>query len=106
MPQGDKSKYTDKQERKAEHIAESYEERGVSEKEAERRAWATVNKEDGGGKMLGGSGQDKQAGHPAAHEGGEKDGAASARRSALARSAAAKKAAATRKRHAEHRPHS
>ena len=50
MPQGDKSKYTDKQIRKAEHIADSYEERGVPEKEAEARAWATVNKQDGGGK--------------------------------------------------------
>ena len=50
MPRGDKSKYTDKQERKADHIAEGYEKRGVSEKEAERRAWATVNKDDGGGK--------------------------------------------------------
>ena len=50
MPVGDKSKYTDKQERKAEHIAESYEQRGVAEREAERRAWATVNKDDGGGK--------------------------------------------------------
>lgn len=48
MPRGDKSKYTDKQERKADHIAEGYEKRGVSEKEAERRAWATVNKDDGG----------------------------------------------------------
>jgi hypothetical protein len=53
MPRGDKSKYTDKQERKADHIAESYEERGLSEKEAERRAWATVNKQDGGGKQSG-----------------------------------------------------
>jgi len=53
MPRGDKSKYTDKQERKADHIAEGYEERGVSEKEAERRAWATVNKESGGGKKSG-----------------------------------------------------
>jgi plasmid stabilization system protein ParE len=44
MPRGDKSKYTDKQERKADHIAESYEARGVSDQEAERRAWATVNK--------------------------------------------------------------
>ena len=50
MPRGDKSKYTDKQKRKAEHIAEGYEDRGVSEKEAESRAWATVNKESGGGK--------------------------------------------------------
>jgi plasmid stabilization system protein ParE len=50
MPRGDKSSYTDKQKRKAEHIEEGYENRGVSEKEAERRAWATVNKQDGGGK--------------------------------------------------------
>ena len=49
MPRGDKAKYTGKQERKADHIAESYENRGVPEKEAERRAWATVNKDDGGG---------------------------------------------------------
>ena len=57
MPQGDKSKYTDKQKRKAEHIEQSYEARGASEQEAERRAWATVNKEDGGGKKPGGSGR-------------------------------------------------
>ncbi len=50
MPQGDKSAYTDKQKRQAEHIEESYEERGVSKEEAESRAWATVNKESGGGK--------------------------------------------------------
>ena len=55
MPRGDKSKYTDKQERQADHIAEGYEKQGVSEKEAERRAWATVNKDDGGGKKAGGS---------------------------------------------------
>jgi plasmid stabilization system protein ParE len=66
MPRGDKSKYTDKQERKADHIAESYETRGVSEKEAERRAWATVNKDDGGGKKAGGSGRRKSTGHSAA----------------------------------------
>jgi len=53
MPRGGKSKYTGKQERKADHIAESYESRGVPEKEAERRAWATVNKESGGGKNSG-----------------------------------------------------
>jgi plasmid stabilization system protein ParE len=53
MPRGEKSKYTDKQERKADHIAEGYEKSGVSEKEAERRAWATVNKDDGGGKKAG-----------------------------------------------------
>ena len=53
------SKYTAKQERKAEHIEEGYKKRGVSEKEAERRAWATVNKQDGGGKKKGGSGRKK-----------------------------------------------
>src|SRR5882672_10224543 len=63
MPRGDKSKYSDKQERKADHIAESYESRGVPEKEAERRAWATVNKESGGGKKSG-SGRAGQAGKP------------------------------------------
>jgi plasmid stabilization system protein ParE len=50
MPRGDKSAYTDKQKRKARHIEEGYRERGVSKDEAEARAWATVNKEDGGGK--------------------------------------------------------
>ncbi len=105
MPRGDKSKYTDKQERKADHIAESYEERGVSEKEAERRAWATVNKDDGGGKKPGGSGHGKHTGHPAAHKGGEKGGEASARRSALSRSASAKRATATRKRRTEQLAH-
>lgn len=100
MPQGDKSKYTDKQDRKADHIAESYEKRGVPEKEAERRAWATVNKDDGGGKKSG-SGRGAHTGHPAAHKGGEIGGKASASRSAADRSASAKKAAATRKRNAE-----
>ena len=56
MPQGDKDKYTDKQKRQAEHIEEGYEERGVSEEEAEKRAWATVNKTHGGGNKPGGSG--------------------------------------------------
>ena len=53
MPQGDKSAYTDKQKRQAEHIEEGYEKQGVSEEEAEKRAWATVNKQDGGGKKSG-----------------------------------------------------
>lgn len=53
MSQGDKSKYTDKQKRKAEHIEESYEKQGISEEEAQKRAWATVNKQDGGGKKSG-----------------------------------------------------
>lgn len=60
MPQGDKSAYTDKQKREAEHIEESYEKRGKSEKEAERIAWATVNKQDGGGKKSG-SGRKKSS---------------------------------------------
>jgi plasmid stabilization system protein ParE len=98
MPRGAKSKYTAKQERKADHIAEGYEKRGVGKKESERRAWATVNKDDGGGKGPGGSGRGKSTGKPAAHKGGRIGGRASASRSAAARSASAKKAAATRKR--------
>ena len=53
MPRGDKSAYTDKQKRQAEHIEASYEDRGVSKKEAESRAWATVNEQDGGGNKSG-----------------------------------------------------
>lgn len=53
MAQGSKEKYTAKQKRKAAHIEEGYEERGVSSKEAQARAWATVNKQDGGGKKSG-----------------------------------------------------
>ncbi len=60
MPQGDKSKYTDKQKRQAAHIEQSYEERGVGEKEAESRAWSTVNAVSGGGKKSG-SGRAKKA---------------------------------------------
>lgn len=101
MPRGDKSKYTDKQERKADHIAESYESRGVPEGEAERRAWATVNKESGGGKKSG-SGRGKPESHESSHKGGKLGGKASASRSAAARSASAKKAAATRRRNTEH----
>jgi hypothetical protein len=101
MPRGDKSKYTDKQERKADHIAEGYEERGVSEKEAERRAWATVNKDDGGGKKPGGFGPGKSTGNPTAHKGDNLDGKASASCPASSRSASAKKAASTHKRNIE-----
>lgn len=57
MPRGDKDKYTEKQKRKAEHIEESYEHKGVSKDEAEARAWATVNKQSGGGEKAGGSGK-------------------------------------------------
>lgn len=53
MPRGDKSAYSDRQKRKAEHIEEGYENKGVSADEAERRAWATVNKQDGGGQKSG-----------------------------------------------------
>jgi len=102
MPRGEKTKYTDKQERKADHIAKGYEDRGVAEKEAERRAWATVNKDDQGGKKSG-SGRGAHTGNPAAHKGGRIGGAASASRSAAARSASAKKAAETKKRNAERR---
>jgi plasmid stabilization system protein ParE len=99
MPRGDKSAYTDKQKRQAEHIEESYEERGVPEKEAERRAWATVNKMSGGGKKSG-SGRGQKANKAPAQKGGRKGGAASAARPFAARSASAKKAAQTRKRRA------
>lgn len=101
MPRGDKSKYTDKQERKADHIAEGYEKRGVSEKEAERRAWATVNRDSGGGNKSG-SGRGRPDTNASARKGGEKGGQVSANRSAAERSASARKAAATRKRNAEH----
>jgi len=59
MPRGSKEKYTTKQKRMAEHIEEGYEEHGVGEKEAEKRAWATVNKTTGGGEKAGGSGRTK-----------------------------------------------
>lgn len=99
MPRGDKSSYTNKQKRKAEHIEEGYEKRGVSRKEAERRAWATVNKESGGGNKSG-SGRGVPDNKSASRKGGRKGGRASARRPAAARSRSAKKAAATRKRRA------
>ena|SRR5436305_4483039 len=95
MPQGDKGKYTDKQKRKAEHIEEGYEKRGVSKKEAEGRAWATVNKESGGGNKSG-SGRGKKDNHESARKGGHKGGASSSRTSA-SRSAAAKKGWETRR---------
>lgn len=99
MPRGDKSAYTDKQKRKAEHIEESYEERGVSKDEAQARAWATVNKESGGGHKSG-SGRGVPDNHSASKKGGKEGGRASAARSPQERSASAKKAAATRKRNA------
>ena len=73
MPRGDKSSYTDKQKRRAEHIEEGYEKRGVSNDEAERRAWATVNKESHGGKKSG-SGRGKTESRSASKKGGKKGG--------------------------------
>ena len=99
MPRGAKSSYTGKQKRMAEHIEEGYESRGVGEKEAERRAWATVNKETGGGKRSG-SGRGKQTSHASSRKGGRLGGRAAAKRPAAARSAAARKAARTRKKRA------
>ena len=96
MPRGDKSAYTDKQKRQADHIEEGYEKRGVPKDEAESRAWATVNKMTGGGKKSG-SGRGKPVNKQPARTGGARGGAASAKRPAAARSASAKKAAATRK---------
>ena len=103
MPRGDKGKYTDKQKRRAEHIEEGYEKRGVGEKEAERRAWATVNKETGGGNESGsgrGVPDTNMSSKRGGRIGGPRGGKASASRPAAARSRAAKKAAATHKRNA------
>ncbi|HWP12013.1 MAG TPA: plasmid stabilization protein [Ramlibacter sp.] len=102
MPRGDKSSYTGKQKRQAEHIEEGYESRGVPEGEAERRAWATVNKETGGGKQSG-SGRGKAMDTGPSKKGGTLGGRASASRTAAQRSESAKKAAATRRRNATSR---
>jgi hypothetical protein len=97
MPRGDKSSYTNKQKRQAARIEEGYESRGMPTREAQRRAWATVNKMTGGGRRRGSG-----VGHPTdkspARKGGRLGGAASASRPARARSASARKAAATRAR--------
>lgn len=97
MPRGDKSSYSSKQKRQAEHIEEGYEKRGTPKKEAQRRAWATVNSETGGGKSSG-SGRGKKSNTRASKKGGRAGGAASARRSKTAKSKSAKKAAKTRAR--------
>jgi hypothetical protein len=76
MARGDKSKYTEKQKRQAEHIEEQYKEDGMPEDEAERRAWATVNKTSGGGKKTG-SGRGKAENTEPARQGGRKGGEAS-----------------------------
>jgi hypothetical protein len=85
MPQGDKGKYTDKQKRMEQHIEEGYEKRGTSKGESERRAWATVNAQTGGGNKSGGSGR------------GKRD-TSSGSMSSAERSRAAKKGWATRRR--------
>ena len=94
MPRGDKGAYTDKQKRKAEHIEEGYESRGVPKGEAERRAWATVNKESGGGNKSG-SGRGK----PDTHVSSSRGGRARKSGSPEQRSAAARKGWVTRRRH-------
>lgn len=96
MPRGDKSAYTDKQKRQAEHIEKGYEDRGVPEKQAEARAWATVNKISGGGKKSG-SGRGRKTNPEPARSGGRKGAAA---QSHDTRVKAGRKAAQTRKRNA------
>lgn len=97
MPRGDKRHYTDKQKRKAEHIAEGYTKRGTPKKVAKARAWATVNSESLGGEKPGGSGYGKPENHQASRRGGKRSMAG---RTTAARSRAAKKAAVTRKKNA------
>jgi len=94
MPRGDKSNYTEKQKRQAEHIEEGYEDSGVGKKESERRAWATVNAMTHGGKKSG-SGRGHSEDHSAARKGGRKGGSS---QSHSERSRAAKKGWATRRR--------
>jgi len=100
----DKSSYSNKQKRMAEHIEEGYESRGIGEKEAEQRAWATVNKETHGRKKNGGkksgSGRGKKRSYASSRKGGRLGGRAAAKRPAAARSASARKAAQTRKKRA------
>jgi hypothetical protein len=93
MPRGDKSSYTDKQKRMAEHIEDGYEKHGTSKGEAERRAWATVNKETHGGKKSG-NGRGKPEDHSPSRKGGHIGGSS---QSHAKRSAAAKKGWATRR---------
>jgi plasmid stabilization system protein ParE len=95
MQRGDKSAYSDKQKRQAEHIEEGYEDRGLGEKESARRAWATVNKATHGGKKSG-SGRGRGEDHSPYHKGGKLGGRASASRPKSERSASARKAARTR----------
>ena len=95
MPRGDKDAYTDKQKRKAQHIEEGYEERGWPRKEAEARAWATVNKESGGGEKRS-SGRGKRDTHVSSSRGGRAHKSGSFEQ----RSAAARKGWMTRRKKA------
>jgi hypothetical protein len=79
MPRGDKSSYTGKQKRQAEHIEKGYESRGLKPKESKRRAWATVNKMTHGGKKSG-SGRGRTENHQPARKGGRLGGRARSRR--------------------------
>jgi hypothetical protein len=97
MPRGDKSTYSDKQKRKAAHIEQGYTRRGVPRDEAERRAWATVNKIHGGGEKSG-SGRGKPENRSVYREAGRKGGQGAASRPKSARRASARKAARTRAR--------
>ena len=91
MARGDKSKYTDKQKRQAEHIEEGYEKRGLSDEEAERRAWATVNKSSGGGKKPGGSGRGKKTDKSPMRKGGKKGGKKSSSKKSGSKKSSSKK---------------
>src|SRR4051794_11683715 len=102
MAKGDKTKYTDKQTRQADHIEQGYEQRGVPADQAEQRAWATVNKISGGGKKSG-AGRGKPENKEPARKGGRKGSATVATRTKAQRSESAKKGAATRKRNAAKR---
>ncbi|QMV00949.1 plasmid stabilization protein [Devosia sp. D6-9] len=103
MPRGDKFNHTDKQERKADHIAKGHGKRDVSENEAELRAWATASKESGGASKSGAGRREMET--QVSAKSGEIGGKASASRPAAQRSASAKKATATRKHNAEHHAH-
>ena len=87
MPRNDKRRYTGKQKRQAEHIEKGYEAQGLSEDEAERRAWATVNKIHGGGEKPGGGGYGKPENHEPMRRGGRKGGKAAARKTAAKKTA-------------------
>jgi hypothetical protein len=102
MARGSKESYSNKQKRQAEHIEEGYEKRGLGEDEAERRAWATVNKMTGGGRKSG-SGVGTRTNKAPARKGGRIGGKAAASRPAAARSASARRAAKTRARRTSHR---